>query len=105
MQAGRLRNKVTIQAPGMTQAEDGQPIASWSTLATVWADIRTQGGLESIKSGAVTSVVKASVRIRHRTDITAGMRILHGSTTYHITAVLPDVAKRQYVDLVCEVVV
>lgn len=32
------------------------------------------------------------------------MRVLHGETVYQIKAVLPDEARRDHVDLVCEVV-
>jgi SPP1 family predicted phage head-tail adaptor len=45
--------------------------------------------------------VRASIRIRYRTDITAAMRVTDGSTVYQVKAVLPD-SGRQYLDLVCE---
>jgi SPP1 family predicted phage head-tail adaptor len=46
--------------------------------------------VEAIKAGAEASVVQASIRIRYRTDVTSAMRVVHGSTTYEIKAVLPD---------------
>lgn len=103
MQAGRLRNKVKLQALADVQDELGQPVQTWADVATVWADIRTMGGIESIKANASTSIIKASIRVRYRTDINAGMRVLHGSTAYDIKAVLPDEGRKQYVDLVCEI--
>lgn len=104
MQAGRLNRRCTLQAPGTTQDELGQPIPGWTDVATVWADIRMKSGLEAIKAGASVSVVQASIRVRYRAGITAGMRIVHNLQAYNITAVLPDVGGREYVDLVCEVV-
>jgi SPP1 family predicted phage head-tail adaptor len=104
MQAGRLNQRVTIEAPPTAQDTDGQPTGGWVTVATVWADIRHQSGLEAVKAGAVASTVKASIRIRYRTGILSGMRLLHGATAYNILAVLPDLAGKQHVDLVCEVV-
>ncbi len=102
MDIGRLRFQVTLQSRSTTpDSEGGQ--GGWTTAATVWADIRHQNGLEAIKSGADTSVVKASVRIRYRASVTAGMRLVFGSATYNITAVLPDAGKR-WTDLVAEVV-
>ena len=111
MQAGRLNRRCTLQAPGTTQDELGQPIPGWTDVATVWADIRMPTGirsgrswLESIKAGAVVSIVPVSIRIRYRTGINAGMRIVHNLQAYEIKAVQPDVGGREYVDLVCEVV-
>lgn len=104
MQAGRLNRRCTLQAPGTTQDELGQPIPGWTDVATVWGDVRLRSGLESIKAGAVVSTVQASVRIRYRTGINAGMRVLVGSVPYEVLAVQPDVGGREYVDLVCQVV-
>ena len=104
MQAGRLNRRCILQAPGTTQDELGQPIPGWTDVATLWADIRMKSGLEAIKAGASVSVVQASIRVRYRAGITAGMRVVHNLTNYNITAVMPDVGGREYVDLVAEVV-
>lgn len=104
MQAGRLNRRCTLQAPSEVQDELGQPIPGWTDVATVWGDVRLRSGLESIKAGAVVSTVQASVRIRYRAGITAGMRVLVDSVAYNITAVQPDVGGREFVDLVVEVV-
>ena len=104
MQAGRLNRRCVIQTPSTATDELGQPIPGWTDVATVWADIRMKSGLESIKAGASVSVVQASIRIRYRAGITAGMRVVHNLTNYNITAVMPDVGGREFVDLVAEVV-
>ena len=105
MQAGRLNRRVTITAPGPGVDEIGQPIDVVPVVvAKPWANIRHLNGTESIKAGAETSIVKASIRIRYRDGIDAGMRVLHKAVVYEIKAVLPDEAGREYVDLVCEVV-
>ena len=104
MQAGRLNRRCTLQQPGTTTDELGQPIPGWTDVATVWADIRMKSGLEAIKAGAPVSTVQASIRIRYRSGINAGMRIVHNLTAYNITAVMPDVGGREYVDLIAEVV-
>ena len=104
MQAGRLNRRCTLQAPGTTTDEIGQPIPGWTDVATVWGDIRLKSGLEAIKAGAPVSTVQASVRIRYRAGINAGMRVVHNLVAYEIKAVLPDVGGREYVDLVAEVV-
>lgn len=101
--AQSLRHRVTIQSRTEGQDDLGQPLLTWTDLATVWADVRHPGGLESIKADAIVSTVRASIRIRYRTDITAAMRVLHAGRVYEIKAVLPDDTTRQTVDLACEV--
>lgn len=104
MQAGRLRNRVTIEQLSATQDAIGQPVTTWTTLATVWADVRYLNGAEAIRADAQTSIAKASIRIRRRTDVTPAMRVVYGSTTFQITAVLPDEQAKERLDLVCEVI-
>lgn len=103
MKIGSLRNRVTIKQLTAGQDEIGQPTQVWTTLATVWADIRYLQGLETIKGGAETSVKKASIRLRRRTDLTAAMRVEYGATVFEIKAVLPDEQNKDRVDLACEV--
>lgn len=104
MQAGRLNRRCTLQAPGTAQDALGQPIPGWTDVATVWGDIRMKSGLESIKAGAPVSVVPASIRIRYRAGVNAGMRVVHNLVAYEIKAVMPDVSGRVFLDLACEVV-
>lgn len=83
----------------------GQPIPDhWVKVHDLWASIKHPSGSQSIKADAPTSTVRASIRVRYRTDIDASMRVAHGATTYEIQAVLPDEEKREHVDLVCQVV-
>jgi len=99
MRAGTLSERCVIQRK--TQGTDswGAPLPeAWQDYATVWANVRHLSGVESIKSGADVSVVKASIRIRWRQDITAGMRVLHGAQTFDVEAVLYG-QRREYVDL------
>ena len=101
MQAGRLDTRITIQRKtGGTDAWGSPLPEAWADYASLWANIRFLSGTESIKAGADTSIVKASIRIRWRQDITAGMRVLHGAQTFDIEAVLYG-QRREYVDLAC----
>ena len=102
MQAGRLNRRVTLQAPGTATDEIGQPIPGWTDVATVWGDIRLKSGLEALKAGAPVSTVQASIRIRYRAGINAGMRVVHNLVAYNIVAVMPDLSGREFIDLACE---
>ena len=102
MRAGQLRHRITIQRKTGGKDAWGTPIPdAWEDVAKVWADIRHQSGSESIRAGADVSIVRASVRIRWRTGIDAGMRVLYQGQAYDIEAVLPG-GDRQHLDLVCK---
>ncbi len=48
--------------------------------------------------------MRASARVRRRSDITAAMRLVIAGTAYDIRAVVPVEDGRQWMDLVCEAV-
>lgn len=104
MRAGPLNTRITVQQLAAGQDALGQPVQTWSDVAMLWADVKQNSGMSMVRGDADVSVVRASIRVRYRTGLTAGMRVLAGSTVYNIQAVLPDVAGRQYIDLVCQVI-
>ncbi|MCH8178209.1 MAG: phage head closure protein [Proteobacteria bacterium] len=104
MQAGKLRSRVIIQRAVPTQDAIGQPVKSWVELARVWADVRSVSGVAAIRAGGEVAVIKASIRIRRRTDVAEGMRVVHGATTYEVEAVPPAAAGQDFTDLVCKTV-
>ena len=104
LRAGTLKDRITIQRHTQAKDEWGTLIpgsVAWVELAKVWADVQHRSGLGAIKADAEVSIVRASIRIRRRTDVDAGMRVLFGTTVYDIEAVLPG-STREYVDLVCK---
>lgn len=102
--AGKLNQRINIEQRSTSQDALGQPVETWALVAAVWANIRHVSGMETIKAGADVSSNKASIQIRQRSGINAGMRITHGSTTYNILSVPPAVTGREYLEMVCEVV-
>lgn len=104
MDIGTLNRRIVIEAPSGSQDALGQPFLTWTTVDTVWASIVNLNGTETIKSGAPTSVVKTSVRVRWRTDLSSAMRATCEGVTYRFMAVMPDMVRREHTDIVCEVV-
>lgn len=98
-----LNQRVEILAQ-VGEDELGQPSPmGWEVVARPWASVRHQSGAQAIKAGAITPQVQASIRMRYRQDVAAGMRVRDGETLYTVQAVLPDQVQRRHVDLVCEV--
>jgi SPP1 family predicted phage head-tail adaptor len=103
MSIGQLRHRITIQQLNAAQDALGQPVKTWSNVATsISADVSYLTGLQAIKADAMTSVTKATVRLRYR-PLNADMRVLHNNVILDVRSVLPD-ARKVYVNLVCEVV-
>lgn len=104
LRAGTLRDRITIQRKtGAKDAWNTPQTTGWEDHAKVWARVEHLSGLAAIKADADTSIVKASIRIRWRTDITADMRVLFSGRVYEIYAVQPG-ATREHVDLVCKLI-
>ena len=101
MQAGTLNHRINIEQRSAGEDALGQPVETWELVAAVWANVRHLSGVGAIKAGADVSLVQASIRIRQRAGIDAGMRVTYDGRQYDIKAVLPD-GKRQFIDLVCQ---
>jgi SPP1 family predicted phage head-tail adaptor len=98
----KLRDRITILQPPVGKDAAGQRLTEFTELREAWAQVEVFGGLATIKAGAASSKVQASVRLRRCNDIAAGMRIVFAGTTYNVLAVLPA-TNRVWTDLVCEV--
>ena len=104
LNAGDLNRRVVITQRDSGVDAAGQPVTTWSTLATVWASVKAPAGkaqAERMSADRSTSVVAYSVRIRYRTDVTAAMRAEIAGQVYDIEQVVQDLAGREYTDLVC----
>ncbi|MDB5847336.1 MAG: head-tail adaptor protein [Rhodoferax sp.] len=96
---------VAIRKPAGAVNAWNEPVPeAWLPVATTWASIRHLSGVESIRADAVTSTVRASIRISYRKGIVASMQVLHDGMVYKINAVVPDKINKEHVDLVCEVI-
>lgn len=76
MQAGRLRDRVTIQNFITSRLPSGQPQKSWLDVATVRAEVKGISGREMLTADAERAESTVRVWMRYRPDITASSRIL-----------------------------
>lgn len=91
MRAGKLRHKVTIQAPGQTQDPvTGEMLAGWVDFASCWASVEPLSAREFIAAQAGQSEITARIVIRYRPGVLSTMRILHRGKVYNIHGPLPD---------------
>ena len=105
MRAGDLRDRVSLQEEGTVQDDIGQPIPTWVEVTKLWSNIKYQSGVEVVKAGAPASIAKVSIQIRKRAGVTSAMRIVDAAgVVYKIGNVLPDMERRDRINLPCEVV-
>jgi len=91
MKAGKLRHRVTIQSPDITQNPvTGEMDNVWAEVATVWASVEPLSVREFMASAATQSEISARITIRYREGIAANMRILYRGQAYNIEGVLAD---------------
>lgn len=88
MQAGKLDQRVTIQATATGQDAYGEPLAGWTDVVTVWASVTDLSGREFIAAQATQATVTTKVWIRCRPGIVAAMRLVHKTDIYNVLTVL-----------------
>ncbi len=105
LDAGRLRDRITIQTKSVTRDAYGAEVVTWTTLATVWASVETLSGREYLAtiSGGIPQVRSerlSRVVIRYRPDVRETMQISYGTRTLRIERVL-EVERRETLHLRC----
>lgn len=101
MEAGKLRNRITIEQRSATQDSFGQPIDSWTTYATVWASLRPLSGREFITANALSESTNYEIIIRYKAGVTPQMRAKFGVRYFDIQAVLNDRELNKQLTLLC----
>jgi SPP1 family predicted phage head-tail adaptor len=101
MEAGRLDKRVTIQSQASTRNSIGEPVQTWSDVATIWASVEPVQGREFWAQQQVQSEVTTRVRIRYREGVTASMRVLYGSRVYDIRSVIDPKERHEEMQLMC----
>lgn len=84
---GRLRNEVAIQSRTVAANSTGEPVQTWSTLATVWARVEPISGTESALFNQQWPSATHVVTMRHY-DLTPRHRLLFGSRVLEISGVI-----------------
>ena len=103
MQAGLLRDRVTIQVRSMADDAAGEPMLTWTDFAAgIHANVNDMTGKEYLAAQAVTNAVNTTIVIRYREGITAAMRALSRGVIYNIQAVIEPENKHREMHLICQ---
>lgn len=99
MQAGHLNRRITLQQRTAGQDATGQPVQTWTDVATVWAGIKAKTGRELDLAKSVQSEVSHTITIRYRTGISAAMRAVLGTRIFNIAAVIDRYDAHRFLQL------
>lgn len=102
---GELRTRITFQQPTVSKDAGGAQSSGWTNVATnptVWARWVNAHGQEVVGSDALKSVQRATVTVRHRTDILTTWLVLKGGEAWQVISVDPVRGENRYVELVVE---
>lgn len=100
MRAGRMDRQVTLQTRSVTRNAQGEDVATYVDLATVWAEKIDLRGREFFAAQQSRAEVTTRWRIRWRTDLTSVDRLLHEGRVYDVVAPPAEVGRRQGLELV-----
>jgi SPP1 family predicted phage head-tail adaptor len=101
MEAGRLRDRVTIEQPGTVRSASGAAAPAWSAFATVYAPIRPLTMRERVSGAQLAPEVDTEIEIRFLDGVTAGMRVVAGTEVYGIDGAVDPERKRARLVLRC----
>lgn len=69
MRAGPMRERLVIQRATTTQDGYGEPIETWATHATRWAQVEPLRGAERFEAQRLNPDLAYRVRVRHDTTV------------------------------------
>jgi SPP1 family predicted phage head-tail adaptor len=101
MNIGKLRHRVSLQSSTATANEFGEKIPAWSTYATVWAEIMPLQGRELENAQQISEKCDFEIFIRYNSAVQSTHRVIFGSRTFEIQAVLNIEERNAKLKLIC----
>lgn len=88
LRAGRLDQRVTIQAKQSLRDVDGSETITWIDVATAWMQVEPLSGREFIAARQGQSDITTRFRCRYRDGMTTAMRLMWNGQPYAITDII-----------------
>lgn len=95
MNIGKLRHRVTFRIRSISQNDFGEWITSYTDWVTVWAAIEPNLGKRYMEALQANSEVQGVIRIRYRSGVLPTMRIVYGSQTFSIVAIVHPLEQKK----------
>lgn len=101
MDAGRLRERVTVQQASESRNALGETVQTWGTYATVWASVEGVSSRESLYAGQQQIAISHRVRLRYLNGLTQSMRLVWRGRTLEIVSLLEHNNRSEH-ELLCQ---
>lgn len=96
MNAGTLKDRVTIQRYTADVDPAWGATPGWTDITEVWADVTPTGGTEKSDNAGIQTSNTHRVSLRYRSDLTSKDRLVYRGRKLEIVSVLDvDGAKRE----------
>jgi SPP1 family predicted phage head-tail adaptor len=99
--AGSLRERVTVQQASESRNALGETVLSWATFAERWASVEGVSSRELLQYGQQQIEVSHRVRMRWLSGLTQSMRIVWRGRTLEIVSLLEHGNLSEH-ELVCQ---
>jgi SPP1 family predicted phage head-tail adaptor len=101
MEAGSLRQRITIQEKSVVRDTYGAETITWVTHVTAWARMEPLTGREFLEARQTQAEGMVRFTLRYQSGIVPEMRVLFGSRTFDIQAVIHVEERGREVQLMC----
>jgi SPP1 family predicted phage head-tail adaptor len=99
--AGKLRERVTVQVASGTTNTLGEAVLSWSNSSAVWASVEGVSAREALLAGQQETNLTHKVRMRYLPGLTQQMRFSWRSRTLEIVSLLEHGNRSEH-EAICE---
>lgn len=100
--SSRLRRRITVEQPVLTDDGLGGHTTSWNNVATIWAEVTPLRGDEQILNERLAMVATHRFTIRYREDVFANMRIGYDGKYYNIRSIIDAGDAHIFLEIIAE---
>lgn len=101
MRIGELRHRVRVESKTVTRDGFGGEVETWAAVFTAWAAVEPLQGREFHEGRRAEAEVSTRIRMRYRSGVLPGMRVVWGDHTYDIEAAVEHKSERRELRLMC----
>jgi SPP1 family predicted phage head-tail adaptor len=87
MRAGRFKFRIEFTSPTTSADEFGQEIETYSSLATVWAEVINSPVTEDQSREGTVAKERIQITMRARDSVTTRAKVEHAGKTYSVVGV------------------
>lgn len=99
--AGKLRERVTVQVASGSTNTLGETVLAWSNSTAVWASVEGVSAREALAAGQQETTITHRVRLRYLPGLSQQMRFAWRSRTLNIVSLLEYGNRSEHV-AICE---